>query len=217
MFPLRRFCIFSLIALAAWCLAAEQAAPTPAPAPTEPQPLLMHLLPAPTGSLWAAQSKSLFLDTTAHALGDLLTIIIEQDSSSATQAKHETSKSIGVKGDPGTGWLGGFKGMAVKTERGTNGSGASQAYTRLLDRLTVTVTEVLPNGNLRVAGSRCITLEKDTFTLTFSGVVRLEDICPDNTVSSINIADQCLIANGNGPIAEKQRPGWFSRLLSLLW
>ncbi len=208
---LRVLFLLAIVTLLGVCQAQETAPAEPAPAPRQ------LLLPPPTGSLWGAGSSALYLDTTAHAVGDLLTVIVLQDSSTATQARHQTNKSLGVKADAGTGFLSGFKGMAVKSERGTNGSGVSQSSTRLLDRLTVTVTEVLPNGNLRVEGSRSLTLEKDTLTLTFSGVVRVEDICPDNTVSSINIAEQCLVATGNGPIAEKQRPGWFSRLLALLF
>ncbi|OPZ82347.1 MAG: Flagellar L-ring protein precursor [bacterium ADurb.Bin429] len=210
----RLLILLAILTAISACWAQETVPVEPASAPAS---LLRHLLLPPTGSLWGAGSTSLYFDTTAHAVGDLLTVIVVQDSSTATQARHETNKSLGVKADAGTGFLSGFKGMAVKSERGTNGSGVSSSSTRLLDRLTVTVTELLPSGNLRVVGSRSITLEKDTFTLTFSGVVRVEDICPDNTVSSINIAEQCLVAKGNGPIAEKQRPGWFSRLLALLF
>jgi flagellar L-ring protein FlgH len=77
--------------------------------------------------------------------------------------------------------------------------------------------EVLPNGILRIEGVRNVQLEKDVMTLVFSGTVRQEDIAPDNCVYSVQIADQRLEATGVGPIAEKQRPGLLTRLLSWLW
>jgi flagellar L-ring protein precursor FlgH len=212
MHPMRLTFMLGLLGAALCALAADT---PPAPATLNPLPVAM---PAElTGSLWSGHSRSLILDTTARAVGDLLTVIVEQQSVASTTAKHETSKSMGVNAGKGTGWLDGFRGMGAKADRTTNGSGASTASTRLLDHLTVTVVAVLPNGNLRIAGSRTVTLEKDTVILSFSGVVRPEDITLDNTLSSISVADQCLVASGVGPIAEKQRPGWFSRLLAVLF
>lgn len=211
MLSMRMILIAGMLCAALSALAADPAPPAPA------VPLAIATPTELTGSLWNNQSRSLLLDTTAHMVGDLLTIVVEQQSVASTTAKHETSKAVGVNAGKGSGYLDGFTGMGVKADRNTNGSGASTASTRLLDELTVTVVAVMPNGNLRIAGSRTVTLEKDTVMLSFSGVVRQEDIALDNTISSVCVADQCLVASGVGPIAEKQRPGWFSRLLAVLF
>lgn len=178
---------------------------------------LICAVAAHTQSLWTNGSRSLYVDPTAHAVGDLLTVYISTNSTASASTKHATSKDISVSATPGTGMLSGFDGMGVKAGRGTNGTGASTSSTQFLDRLTVTVTEVLPNGNLRVSGDRTIQLGVDTLTITFGGIVRLQDIGPDNCIYSWNVADLSLVAKGAGPIAEKQRPGLFSRLLSWLW
>ena len=168
-------------------------------------------------SLWSNQSQSLFTDARAHTVGDLLTIVIVESSSASTQAKHTTSKSMNAQANAGTGIFSGFTGLGAKASRSSDGEGTSQTSTQLTDRMTVTIKEVLPNGNLHIEGTRTIKLEKDTMTLTFSGNVRPQDIAPDNTISSVLVADQCLITKGGGPIAEKQRPRLLYNLLTLLW
>ena len=179
--------------------------------------LFTALTPVMATSLWNDSAKNRYKDAKARAVGDLLTVIIVQQSSSATEAKHVTDKSLNVNGSGGSGWFSGFTGLGVKTDRSTNGNGAASSSTSLADQLTVRVTEVLPNGNLKIEGTRNIRLEKDEMTLIFSGLVRQDDIAPDNSVISTAVADQRLEAKGTGPIAEKQRPGILSRLLSLLW
>lgn len=179
--------------------------------------LALSLLPSRAASLWNDNARSRIADTRARAVGDLLTVIVEQSSVSATTAKHSTDKGINVNGGAGSGWLKGFTGLGVKTDRTTSGTGTAAASTSFIDRITVRVVEVMPNGCLRVEGTRAIRLERDEMTLIFRGIVRQEDITPDNTVSSIVVADQRLESKGNGPIAEKQRPGLISKLLSLLW
>jgi flagellar L-ring protein precursor FlgH len=181
--------------------------------------LLIFQLAAAAGatSLWTDDSQSMCRDTRARAVGDLLTVVITQQSIASTSAKHATSKGIDVSAEAGSGWFSRFSGLGTNGSRTTNGSGSSVADTRFLDRMTVTITEVLPNGILRIQGSRCMKMEQDELLLNFSGTIRPEDIQPDNTVSSTAVADLFIEAKGNGPIAEKQRTGIIGTLLSILW
>ena len=179
--------------------------------------LLCGALLGRADSLWTANTPPLFADPKAHTVGDLLTVVINTTSSVSTQAQHVTSKASVVNASSGSGILSGFLGMGVNAARNTNGSGSAATNTSFIDQLTVTVKSVLPNGNLVVQGERAIKLEKDDMLVTFSGTVRPQDINPDNTVASSVIADQHLVTRGTGPIAEKQRPGLMSRILSWLW
>ena len=178
---------------------------------------ILLLLPAVADSLWTAAAKDRLADTKARTVGDLLTVIIVEESRASTLAAHTTGKGQDVSAGAGGGWFSKFPGFAVKSNRTTNGTGSATASTRLDDRITVRVAEVLPNGILRIEGVRHIKLEKDEMQLVFSGSVRQEDISPDNCVESTQIADQRLESKGNGPIAEKQRPGLLSRLLAFIW
>ncbi|HEY3417800.1 MAG TPA: flagellar basal body L-ring protein FlgH [Armatimonadota bacterium] len=168
-------------------------------------------------SLWTGNQSSLYADTKARGIGDLLTVIITESASTQTQASHQTKKDMDAKVSPGTGWLAAIKGLGANASRSTTGSGASTNSTVLTDQLTVTVKALLPNGNLHVEGTRSYKLEKDEQTLLFTGTVRPVDIAPDNTIVSYLVADQNVVSCGKGPISEKQRPGILSRILAFLW
>ncbi len=180
------------------------------PAPTPPE------TPLPLGSLWAQGSKSLLVTKTPK-VGDLLVIDIIQSSNTSTTAKHATQKDLQVQADAGSGILRGFTGMGTKASRSTNGTGNSAASTVITDHLTVSVVQITPNGNLIIEGNRSIKLEADTLLLKFRGEVRPDDVTTSNTIPSTLIANIQLDTKGLGPIAEKQRPGLVSKLLSFLW
>jgi flagellar L-ring protein precursor FlgH len=76
------------------------------------------------------------------------------------------------------------------------------------------VKEVLPNGNLLIEGKRTISMNKQTQTFTMEGTVRRDDISIGNTILSNQIADLKLIADGKGLIADRQRQGILTKLLS---
>ncbi|MHB9024208.1 MAG: flagellar basal body L-ring protein FlgH [Armatimonadota bacterium] len=179
--------------------------------------LCLTALGAQAASLWSENQSSRYVDTKARAVGDLLTVIVIEKTSTSTQATHQTKKDADAKLEEGTGWLKFITGLTAKAGRTTSGSGSSANTTRLTDQLTVTVKEILPSGNLRVEGLRAYKLEKDEMTLCFSGVVRPADIAPDNTIVSYLVADQRVMSLGKGPITEKQRPGLLSRILAFLW
>ncbi len=212
-------CILLLLltALAAPAEDAKPAAPpTPAPAPVAAAPAPAPA-PASPGSLWRATSTSLYSDVRGRKVGDLITVVVTQQSSSSTTAKHGTSKDMEVASPVGSGWFSGFTGLGLKGSTTTNGSGSNTTSTSVTDRLTVSIAAVLPNGNLRLEGERTIVMEKDTMHLHLTGTARAEDIAPDNTISSTLVAEQHIEMQGMGPIAQKTRPGLLSRILSWIW
>ena len=78
-------------------------------------------------------------------------------------------------------------------------------------RATVTVTDVLPNGNLVLEGTRVITFSGETKYAELSGIVRQDDIAPDNTVLSTSIADAKVLFHSEGSLTDAQKKGWLSR------
>lgn len=84
-------------------------------------------------------------------------------------------------------------------------------------KLTVTVTDVSPNGNLIVSGSQSIKQNGEEQKITVTGTVRPEDISADNSVLSTYVADAQLRLDGHGPIARKQRQGVFSQIFNFLF
>ncbi len=76
------------------------------------------------------------------------------------------------------------------------------------------VTEVLVNGNLRVEGRQDITVNNENQFILLSGVIRPEDITPDNAVTSTQMADARIEYSGEGDVNDQQRSSWLSRLFA---
>lgn len=124
---------------------------------------------------------------------------------------------MAAEGGPGGGILGFFPDLSVSADRTTSGSGATTETTSLLDRISGVVTAITPEGDLKIQAARRVKLQRDELVLTITGLVRADDVGPDNTVVSAQIADCRMEWSGRGPIPGKQRPGLLSALLALLW
>jgi len=168
-------------------------------------------------SLWCEGARPLIADRRAARPGDVVTILVVERSVASHEASHNTDKKLEVSGGPGMGPLAFFPALSVKTERATAGTGATTQSTRLVDRISGLVKAVRPEGTLEIEAVRQVKLNRDEITLTVRGVVRPDDVAPDNTVLSTQIAECTIAWTGRGPIPDKQRPGIISALLSLLW
>lgn len=183
-----------------------------------PSPAQMAMATTPTGSLYSpATFRPLFEDQRARFLGDTLTIqILEQINAAqtnSTSASRSDSASIDVP------LIQGFFGFADFPELSANaggskefsGKGASSAANNLTGTLTVTVANVLPNGNLQVVGEKQIGTNRDVEYLKFSGVVNPTTILPGNVVPSTKVADARIEYRGKGAIDSATTMGWLSR------
>ena len=197
-----------------------RAYPTPPPAP-----------PRTPGSLWSddAPLGLLFVDQKARTVGDLLTISIIEVASASKQATTQTSRasSINASIEAFLGFekalqesnprLNPSKAIAGSLANNFNGNGTTARSGRVTATITAVVTEVLPNGNLVIEGSREITVNHERELIVLSGVVRPKDISPGNTVLSTALGQAKVAYYGSGIIAEKQRPGWLARILDVVW
>ena len=77
--------------------------------------------------------------------------------------------------------------------------------------VTVTVTEVLPNGNLVVAGEKQIGLDKGTEYIRLSGVVQPDTIQAGNTVSSAKVADARIEYRTSAKFDKAEMMNWLGR------
>jgi flagellar L-ring protein precursor FlgH len=96
------------------------------------------------------------------------------------------------------------------------GSGVISRSETVTAQIPARVMKVLDNGLLVIEGRRVAVVNNETTTLAFSGVVRPEDLTPDNTVNSTQVADAEITMLGKGTVQENQKPGLFNRLLSIL-
>jgi len=159
--------------------------------------------------------SSLFTTPRASKVGDTLTVIISEFSTASQTAKTSFDKSSKSDGEvsfsggslPSWGW---------DYSSGYGGSGLTQRKASLVAKLTVEVVEVLSNGNLKVKGEKRVRINQEEQVIYLEGVVRPQDIGPDNTISSTDIAQIKIRYEGKGPISEARRPGFLTRIFNLL-
>jgi flagellar L-ring protein FlgH len=181
-------------------------------------------------SLWRRrdpQQAFLFEDSRARRPGDLLTLIINESTEVDNREDKGLNKSSGasMKFDLATAASGGFSNQAASAELDGNmannrkfSGGATYRNSReLLDRITVTVVQVLPNGNLVFSGERKTTIAGELRCLRISGVARPVDIGPDNTISSRFIANMRTVYEDAGEERRFTRQGWLGRKMNKIW
>jgi len=185
-------------------------------------PLLVAVLISPCNARsLVGSSGSLFTDTKAHDVGDILTVRIYEDAqaSNATQTDVKKEGTFDTKGGPGIGTLD-FIPLFGASGSNTNefkGSGNNSRKGQLKANMTVRVVAVRHNGDLVIEGHRVIRINNDDETLTLSGIVRSQDVSADNTVGSYNIADAQISYSGKGPASTGARPGIIIRFLNWLF
>lgn len=163
--------------------------------------------------------QPLFEDRRPRNVGDVLTIVLQENvsasKSSSANAGRNGSATLGVTAVPRvlTGLFGnGRVDTDVSGKNDFQGSGGANASNTFSGTLTVTVNEVLNNGNLRVVGEKQIAINQGTEFIRFSGIVNPRTISGSNTVISNQVADARIEYIGNGYINEAQTMGWLQRL-----
>lgn len=187
--------------------------PTPdAPryAPVSPASLVPP--PSPHGAIFqAGYSRGLFDDQRASRVGDVVTILLSENTSS----KKSTETKLTKDNDTSAGGMT-LHGLAVSQamsgEREFSGSADADQSNSLSGSITVTVADVLPNGVLFVRGEKWITLTNGDELIRVSGLVRRADISPNNTIISTKLADSRITYSGRGELADSGRMGWLARL-----
>jgi flagellar L-ring protein precursor FlgH len=186
------------------------AATLPPPPPPEPA--------VPTGSLYSpATYAGLTSDRRARRVGDLLTIrLIERTQarkSASADSARDGSTDITLPSSPPFSYVpdGLLRGGSTQE---FSGSGSAAQDNQLVGEITVTVARVLPGGVLAVAGEKRLTLNRGEEQVQLTGLVRIDDLGPDNSVPSTRVADARIRYSGSGQIADQSRQGWLARFFA---
>jgi flagellar L-ring protein precursor FlgH len=173
-----------------------------------------------TAAQAVAPAPSLFADRIARRVGDILTVqIVENTTATAiagTNTKAEYDAEIDGSGTGGLDFIPLFSGKgSTKSEH--KGDGRTLRQGRLTGTLTAKVVEVFPNGNLRIEGQKEVVINGERQLTILTGVVRPEDVTPQNTISSDLIADARITFKGKGVLANTERPGLFARIFDWIF
>lgn len=175
-------------------------------------------------SLWLSKANSeigLFADRTASNVGDILTVIVDEStaiSSTLSKVSNSQSKFSGTKIDAffgidiGRGLTEGIDATGLSS---TTAGGTLTSVQTIISSSSVLVVDRLPNGNLVIEGAREQVVSGETQYVIIRGVVRKDDIAPDNTIMSSRIANAQIEFLNKGQIASTQKQGWISKLLDV--
>ncbi len=196
------------------------------------RPALPPVAPQANGSIYQAGfDVRLFEDIKARRIGDILTIRLAEatDASKATSTIIDKDTATNIANPtilgaspefnvPGFIPLDRTNNLSFESSLSSvhafDGSGSASQENQLTGSLTVTVVEVLPNGNLIVRGEKRVTINNGPEYVQLSGIVRPIDILSDNSVMSTKVADATINYIGEGAIAESGFKGWLARFFS---
>lgn len=219
-------CLFTVVTAAvalAGCVITPDAKPgDPAYAPVS-APSMMPQPPNQGGIYQAGGGLSLFEDKRARRIGDVITIMLAESTSSSKKADSSISKEDKISIDAGLvlGTMPRSGDVTMETsvnpKRDFSGEASADQSNTLRGSISVMVADVLPNGLLEVRGEKWMTLNRGEEFIRLRGYVRPEDVLPDNTISSTKVADVRITYSGNGELAQSNRQGWASRFFSSEW
>jgi flagellar L-ring protein precursor FlgH len=173
--------------------------------------------PKTNGSIYqAGHEVSLYEDHIANRVGDILTVRLEEVTQGEKKAKTKTTKlATNAMGAP-TLFGGGLNALKFNTssDQEFNGEGESNQQNKLKGTVSVSITRVLSNGNMIVQGESWVTIDQGREYVRLTGIVRREDIEPNNMISSQRIAGARIVYSGSGQVANSSRGGFLTQLLT---
>ena len=199
-------------------------------APSEPDyfatpPEELPLATAGNGAIYqSGHDIALFENSGARRVGDTLTINLNENTnaskSSSTTTKKTSSAALTsptIAGRPVT--VNGAEVLSMGTDNQTafDGQGDSSQSNKLIGQLSVTVAQRLPNGNLLVRGQKWIAINQGKEYVRIQGIVRPIDINPDNSISSLKVADARISYGAKGALADANTPGLLARFFNFAW
>ncbi len=188
--------------------------------PADP-PVVVHEEKAGGAIYQAATNRFFFEDIRARRVGDVINVILDEQTNASKTASTNAAKGSSV-GFPTPTLFGGtvtamgrdLLSNEVTASSDFAGSADSSQSNKLTGSIAVVVDKVLSNGNLWIRGQKQLTLNQGSEVVQVSGLIRPMDITPENTIQSNQIADANITYGGRGLLADSNRPGWMTRVFN---
>lgn len=176
---------------------------------------LLAAAPAAAQNLYAEGNwPAMAADRRASRVGDTITVVIQQSAEASNTTQNSSRKTTDLNGGVSAGPVNesgqiGFGG-------GYTGRGEVRRSERMVAQLSVTIEEILPNGDFRITGRQVMHVNGEDTVIIVRGRIRAADIRSDNTVLSSRIADAEINYDGKGFVSRSAKPGLITRLFRLL-
>lgn len=221
----------SLITVVAFMLSACQSTVQVDPRPNDPffAPVVPEMpveQVSNDGSIFnAMHANSLYSDAKGRRVGDIITVILRENTSATKSATTTLERDSQLDFDPIVGPGGGnlnlgFGGDFQLDLGATNdfeGDASANQSNNLTGNISVTVVQVMPNDNLIIRGEKWLTLNNGDEYIRLTGIVRPADINPANEVLSSKIANARIQYSGTGSFSDVQRQGWLGKFFASTW
>lgn len=153
-------------------------------------------------------------DLRMRRVGDLITVMVYENASASsaanTTAARDADVGVGVEGTPGKRYAG-----TVSASNKTDGRGRTAREGKVLAQITVTIRAIEENGDMLIAGEQLLEINNESQQISVEGRIRPQDVSDTNVVLSTRVANARIRYSGEGDLADKQRPAWWQRLLTL--
>ena len=187
------------------------------------------------GSLFAAsETDTLFEDSRARRVGDIVVVKLVENTKAQNKAETSSNKKSSNDYQVANMFNRGHAGfipfmpigpqpsvgipiLDTDSASGINSTGKTKRENYVTTSLATRVLRVLPGGLMEIEGAREIRVNEETEYMVVRGMIRSKDVSADNSVLSTQIADASIEYYGKGVLADKQKPGWFSRLMDNVW
>ncbi len=187
--------------------------PVPSPIPPTAQT---------ANSLWQPGARTFFRDLRATQVGDIIRVTVSINDQATLNNESEQIRQTAE--DAGAPALFGYEDeivgkllsngadisdlLDIETDRRTFGNGSIARDEVVTTTVAAVVTQRLPNGNLVIQGTQEVRVNFEVRQVSISGVIRPQDIAPDNTIQSSMIAEARINYGGKGMLSELQQPRW---------
>ena len=187
------------------------------------------------GSIFAAsEADTLFEDSRARRVGDIVVVKLVENTKAQNKAETSSNKKSSNNYQVADMFNRGHAGfipfmpigpqpsvglpiLDTDSASGINSTGKTKRENYVTTSLATRVLRVLPGGLMEIEGAREIRVNEETEYMVVRGMIRSKDVSADNSVLSTQIADASIEYYGKGVLADKQKPGWFSRLMDNVW
>ncbi len=171
---------------------------------------------AQAASLWN-DNNNWFGDTRPSRVGDIVTVLVNERTDAKDESTMELTKNSNNSVSDGTGILKFIRSLSLSTSSTSDGDGSIERKHHATATLACLVTEVLPNGNLVIEGTRDIRTSEEILQFQLIGVIRPQDVNSDNQINSSLIANAEIAVKGRGTISRTQKPGVVTQILQTVF